>query len=98
MMETNEVTKKHRKKQNLSYRGFADAVNSKLVNTDMSYSTVRRLETENYEPNLNLLFECIVTYPDTWIAEWAVENISAMYPDLIESGVIEFHLPKSGRG
>lgn len=95
-METNEITKRHRKEQGLSYRGFADAINKKLVNTDMSYSTVRRMETENYEPNLSLLFECIATYPESWIAHWAVDNIRAMFPDLIDSGMVTFHLPKAG--
>jgi transcriptional regulator with XRE-family HTH domain len=92
-MEINEITRQYRIKNNLSYRQFADVINKSLINTDVSHSTVRRWEIENYEPNLSLLFECIATYPESWIARWAVENIQAMYPDLAQSGIIQFRLP-----
>lgn len=92
-METSDITQKYRTEQNLSYRQFAQAVNQRLVNTDVSYSKVHRWETKNYEPELELLFECIATYRDDWRARWAVENIHAMYPDLVESGIVQFRLP-----
>jgi len=93
-METNEITRKHRKAQNLSYRGFANAINTKLINTNVSYSHVRRFEKETgyYEPDLRLLFECLATY-DNWISVWAVENIIAMFPDLVQREMVVFHLP-----
>lgn len=94
-METNEITQKYRKNKNLSLRGFAGEINKSLINTDVSHSKVRRWEEGHYEPELDLLFECIATYPKSWIAEWAVDNISAMYPDLIQSGVVVFNLPKA---
>jgi hypothetical protein len=43
---------------------------------------------------MRLLFECIATYRNSWIAYWAVDNISEMFPDLVQSGVVQFHLPK----
>lgn len=95
-MKTPEVTKNYRNSLNLSLRGFADAINEKLINTNVSHATVARWEDEEKprEPDLRLLFECIATYPNSWIASWAIEIISAMYPDLVQSGVIAFNLRK----
>jgi len=95
MTETAQVTQLHRQAQGLSQRGFANAVNQKLINTNMSHNMVARLEKGKYEPPLNLLFECLATYPHSWIARWAVDNIKAMYPDLIDNGIISFNLPKA---
>ena len=96
MTETARVTQEHRQKQGLSQRDFADAINSKLVNTYVSHSKVDRWEDGKYEPPLDLIFECIATYPQSWIARWAVDNFQAMYPDLIDNGIILFNLPKAG--
>lgn len=92
-METSEITERYRLEQNLSYRGFAQAINQRLINTDVSYSKVHRWETKNYEPELELLFEVIATYRGDWRAQWAVETIHAMFPDLVESGILTFRLP-----
>jgi len=93
-METNQITQTYRKTQNLSLRQFAQAINQSLINTDVSHSKVLRWETGKYEPELDLLFECIATYRSDWRAQWAVESISAMYPDLVQSEIVVFHLPK----
>lgn len=93
MKETAEVTKNHREAQGLSQRSFANAINEKLINTYVSHNKIDRWEDGLYEPPLNLLFECIATYPHSWIAQWAVDNIKAMYPELFENGVITFNLP-----
>ena len=94
-METNQITQTYRKTQNLSLRQFAQAINQSLINTNVSYSNVLRWETGKYEPELNLLFECIATYRSDWRARWAVESIGAMYPDLVQSGIVVFKLPKA---
>lgn len=94
-METSQITQNYRNQMNLSLRGFADAINKSLINTEVSYAKVHRWETGKYEPELNLLFECIATYRNDWRAQWAVESISAMYPDLVQSGVVVFKLPKN---
>jgi len=94
-MEINQITQKYRKHKNLSLRQFAQAINQSLINTDVSHSKVLRWETGKYEPELNLLFECIATYRSDWRAQWAVDSIRAMYPDLVDSGVVTFNLPKA---
>jgi len=93
-METKQITHLYRKNQNLSLRQFAQAINKSLINTDVSHSKVLRWETGKYEPELDLLFECIATYRNDWRARWAVESISAMYPDLVQSEIVVFNLPK----
>jgi hypothetical protein len=95
MKETAEVTKNHREAQGLSQRNFANAINERLINTYVSHNKIDRWEDGLYEPPLNLLFECIATYPQSWIARWAVDNIKAMYPDLTDNGIILFNLPKA---
>jgi len=94
-MEINQITQKYRKHKNLSLRQFAQAINQSLINTDVSHSKVLRWETGKYEPELSLLFECIATYRTDWRAQWAVDSIRAMYPDLVDSGMVVFNLPKA---
>ena len=95
MTKTAQVTQLHRQEQGLTQRAFANAINAQLVNTYVSHSKIDRWESGLYEPPLNLLFECIATYPHSWIARWAVDNFKAMYPDLIDNGIISFNLPKA---
>lgn len=92
-MQTNQVVKEYREKQGLSLRGFAEAVNQKLINTGVTYATVSRWEDEKrpYEPDMRLLFECIATYSD-WRAQFAVDCMRSMWPDLVGSGKIKFRL------
>lgn len=99
-METPKVTKTYREQHGLSCQGFSDAINENLRNTGMSDSMVSRVENGHYEPPLELLFECIATYihkkEQIWIAHWAADSIAAMYPDLVESGIVQFRLPVAG--
>jgi hypothetical protein len=96
MQETPKVTKAYRTSQKLSLRGFADAVNEKLINTGVSHTHVGRMEQDAnyYEPDPKLLFECLVTYQD-WRAEWARDCFISMYPDLFMRGIVDVKLPKA---
>lgn len=94
-METKEITQTYRTNKNMSLRQFAQQINQRLINTDVSHSKVARWESGKYEPELSLLFECIATYRSDWRAHWAVETIRSMYPDLVDSGVVTFHLPEA---
>jgi transcriptional regulator with XRE-family HTH domain len=95
-METNKVCRTYRAKTGLSLRRFADAINEKLVNTDVSFGTVNRWEAEErpYEPDMRLLFECLSTYTD-WRAKWAADCLRAMWPDLTSSKIVVIDLPKA---
>lgn len=90
------VVKKYRSDRSLSVRAFANALNEKLINTDISFATVSRWENINkqYEPNLNFLFECFVTYID-WRRDFAVDSLKAIMPHVFDSGMVTFHIPKA---
>lgn len=90
------VVKHYRKVHGLSVRAFADALNEKLINTNISYATVSRWENERkqYEPSLNFLFELFVTYTD-WRRDFAVAALKAIMPHVFDSGMVTFHLPAS---
>lgn len=96
MTEIHQVTIAHRKAQGLSLRRFAHEINSKLINTDISHTTVARMESEEkpMEPDMRLLFECLATYSD-WRAEWARDCLQSMWQDLFMSGVVRIELPKA---
>ncbi len=96
MAEIYEVVKTYRTSQKLSLRKFADQINERLVNTEVTYGTVNRWEDAEhpYEPDLRLLFECIATYRD-WRATWALDCLKSMWPDLFNSGIVHVNLPKA---
>lgn len=96
MTETFEVVKAYRTAQKLSLRKFADEINEKLINTDISHTTVARMEDDQrqIEPDMRLLFECIATYSD-WRAEWARDCLKSMWHDLFLSGVVRIELPEA---
>jgi len=89
MAKTNVVVNQYRANRRLSLRKFADALNEKLVNTDVSHATVARWEDEITftEPDVRFLFECLATYTD-WRRAFAIDCLNAMFPDLIQSGVM----------
>jgi transcriptional regulator with XRE-family HTH domain len=91
MRKINQVVIECRTVQGLSLRRFADALNTQLVNAEISHATVARWENESShsEPDVRFLFECLATYQD-WRWVFAVDCISAMYPNLVESGTIVF--------
>ena len=89
------VVQGYRKNQELSLRAFADSLNEKLINTDVSFATVSRWENseKQYEPNINFLFECFVTYTD-WRMHFAMDSLKAIMPHVFDSGMVTFHLPQ----
>lgn len=90
------VVKAYRQKSDLTVRQFADALNEKLINTNISKSTISLWETkDNIAPSLEFLFECFVTYTD-WRMYFAVDSLKATMPHVFESGMVTFHLPKAG--
>ncbi len=96
-MQTFEICRAYRTSQRLSLRDFAQAINEDLINTGVSFGTINRWEDEQkpYEPDMRLLFECIATYRD-WRAAFAIDCLKAMWPDLVQSGIVQFKLPMAG--
>lgn len=97
MRQVNKIVHDYQDLHRLSLRKFADALNEKLINTDVSHATVARWKDEYKpsEPDVRFLFECIATYED-WRAHFALECLKAMFPDLVARGVVTFKLPLAG--
>lgn len=91
-----QVVRCHRAEQQLSLRSFAEALNKNLINTGITFNTIRNWENDAYpsEPRMDVLFECIATYND-WRARFAADCLRAMYPDLIGSKIV-IHVPTAG--
>lgn len=88
-----KVVKKYRQNAGLSLRGFAETLNEKLINTDVSHNTIASWENKAIEPNdLRFFFEVMATYKD-WRRDFSIDCFCAMFPDLVESGLIRFKLP-----
>lgn len=97
MNKVAQVVREYQDIQGLSLRRFADALNEKLINTDVSHATVARWKDEKKpsEPDVRFLFECMATYQD-WRRAFAMDCLSEMFPDLVESGIVAFKLPMAG--
>lgn len=93
-LKLSDVVSAYRTAQGLTIRGFAAALNERLVNTDISHATVSNWENSepSYEPDMRFLFECIATYGD-WRAQFAADCLKAMWPDLFISGKLAISLP-----
>lgn len=94
MRQLTQVVNEYQEMHGLSLRRFAEALNEKLINTDVSHATVARWKDEEKpsEPDVRFLFECLATYED-WRRAFAVDCLTAMFPDLVQSGVVTFKLP-----
>jgi hypothetical protein len=97
MSKISQVVQEYQEVHGLSLRKFADALNEKLINTDVSHATVARWKDREKpsEPDVRFLFECLATYQD-WRRAFAVDCLNEMFPDLVQSGVVEFRLPLAG--
>jgi len=90
-----EVVKEHRKITGLSYRGFANYLTEKIVNTTISGQTIYRWENEpNLAPDLYLFFNIFTTYTDKRMY-FAVDCLKSIMPHVFDSGMVTFHLPKA---
>ena len=76
-----KVVKNYRERAGLSLRGFAEALNEKLINTDVSHTTISTWESKPIEPNdLRFFFEIIATYED-WRRAFAVDCFCEFHAD-----------------
>jgi transcriptional regulator with XRE-family HTH domain len=82
-----DVVIRHRTQHDRSLRQFAQELNAGLINTGVTFATVRNWEQGEYPPRMDLLFECIATYDD-WRAQFAADCLQAMYPDLVGSKIV----------
>lgn len=79
------VTANYRKEHQLTYRAFADLLNSHLVNTSVTYASVMNWEKGITEPGTDFLLNCLVIYaPKDWRAQFAIDALVAKLPAIFD--------------
>lgn len=79
-------------KYELTQGKFAEALNSRLVNTDVSRVAVTNWCNSKSLPSTDFLLVCAVVYKD-WRRAWAMDCLKVKLPEVFDSGVVEFKLP-----
>jgi transcriptional regulator with XRE-family HTH domain len=75
------VTSEYRKRFELTYRAFAEALNEHLVNTGISHQSVMNWEKGITDPGTDFLLNCLVVYPmNDWRTQWAIDCLCAKLP------------------
>ena len=80
---TSIVTAAYRKRLDLTYRAFADAMNAHLVNTSVTHASVINWEKGMTDPNTDFLLTCLVVHQD-WRRQWAMDCLCAKLPEVFE--------------
>lgn len=77
------VTGEFRRREGLSYRGFAEALGEHLVNTGISHQSAMNWEKGTTEPSTDFLLICLVVHED-WRVDWAIECLCAKLPEVFD--------------
>lgn len=77
-----------------NHETFAAALNEKLVNTNINRVSVTNWSNSKSAPKTDFLLVCAVTYQD-YRAEWAKAALRIKLPEVFDSGVVVFNLPKA---
>ena len=81
MAKISEIVEMYQNKTGLTLRGFAEALNEKLVNTSVTYSSVGYWKSGNVEPATDLLTLCVMRYRD-WRFDFALACLAAKLPEV----------------
>lgn len=79
------VTKKYLESTGLTYRGFAQALNESLRDTNVSHQSISNWEKAKNEPETDFLLVCMVTYSD-WRMQFAIDMLCAKLPRVFQHG------------
>jgi transcriptional regulator with XRE-family HTH domain len=92
-MTVKNVMKAYMDAYELTQKKFADAVTASLVNTDISRVSVTNWCNGKSSPSTDFLLVCAVAYED-WRRAWAMDCLKAKLPEVFDSGMVTFHLPR----
>jgi len=83
-------------KTGLNHETFADALNEKLINIqqDINRVSVTNWSNDKTFPKTDFLLLCAVVYQD-YRSEWAQAALKIKLPEVFDSGILKFHLPKA---
>lgn len=80
-------------KTGLNHETFADALNEELINTNINRVSVTNWSNSKSSPKTDFLLVCAVVYKD-WRSQWAQAALRIKLPEVFDSGMVTFHLPK----
>lgn len=83
------------KKTGHTHETFADALNEKLINTEINRVSVTNWANSKSMPKTDFLLICAVVYRD-YRSEWAKSALRIKLPEVFDSGMVIFQLPKAG--
>ncbi len=84
-------------KTGLNHETFADALNEELINTNINRVSVTNWSNSKSLPKTDFLLVCAVVYKD-WRSQWAQAALRIKLPEVFDSGMVTFHLPKAEVG
>jgi len=76
-----------------THETFADALNQDLVNRNINRVSVTNWSNGKAFPKTDFLLVCAVVYKD-WRSQWAQAALRIKLPEVFDSGMVTFHLPK----
>ena len=91
-----DVTKGFMGREGLTQEQFSDALNESLVNTGIGRVAVTHWCNSKNSPKTDLLLVIFVVYKD-WRMRWALECLKVKLPEVFDSGLVTFHLPKPAK-
>lgn len=80
-------------KTGLNHETFAEALNEKLINTNINRVSVTNWSNAKSFPKTDFLLVCAVVYED-YRSEWAQAALRIKLPEVFDSGMVTFNLPK----
>lgn len=76
-----------------THETFAEALNEDLINIDINRVSVTNWSNNKSLPKTDFLLVCAVVYQD-YRSEWAQAALRIKLPEVFDSGIVTFHLPK----
>jgi hypothetical protein len=76
-----------------THKTFADALNEKLINTDINRVSVTNWANAKSMPKTDFLLLCAVVYRD-YRSEWAKAALRIKLPEVFDSGMVTFNKAK----
>lgn len=77
-----------------THETFADALNEDLINIDINRVSVTNWSNDKSFPKTDFLLVCAVVYRD-YRSEWAQAALRIKLPEVFDSGIVTFNIPKS---
>lgn len=88
-VKISDVMEKTLEATGLTHASFAEALNFKLVNTEINRVSVTNWCNAKSVPGTDFLLVCAVVYQD-WRSLWAKECLKVKLPEVFDSDMVTF--------